>query len=140
MHNLKQLAPYLIFLTVLIGGQGIFCCLDSFAQAEKPKPFFGIVIDSEEASPFHINALIGEIDKGMNPSLVVGEELILITTYKFEGKVQQTRLLNINENPMSIYDLKVGQRVEVFGFQLPDKTIVGHQVQVKKPMKSDPDL
>lgn len=138
MRSRKQLIQHLIVLTVLVLGQGIYCSADSYAQADKPQPFSGIVIESEDATPFQINALIEKIDTGLKPSMVVGEALIVITTYKYEGKIHQPNLLNIEGNPIKIYDFKVGQRVKVFGFQLPDKMIVGHRIQVKKAMKSDP--
>lgn len=140
MCSLNQLARYCIAMTILVLGPGLGPCPDSYAQTDQPQPFYGMVIESEDATPFQINALIGEIDRGMKPNLVVGEELILITTYQFEGKVQQTHLFGINENPIELNDLKKGHRVEVVGFQLPDKTIVGHRIQIKKPMKSDPKL
>lgn len=137
MRSRKPLAPYLTVLAVLVLGQGFLFCPDNHAQAHKPEPFFGPVIAPGSAEPFQIDALIDKIDKGRKPGMVVGEERILITRYKFEGRVRQTSLLGIKENPIQLRDFRIGQRVKVQGFLLPDKTIIADRIQLRKPMPSD---
>jgi hypothetical protein len=120
-----------ILTAVILMGMGYFRVPELYAQSDKPAPFTGIVIDAKTIAPFNLVATVMEINLGDSPNVVVAEKIILITDYKLSGRILRTQVINSSGNPLALPALEIGQRVIVTGFELPDKTIVGQQIQVK---------
>jgi hypothetical protein len=131
MQTLKRLPMVTILTAAIILGLGYVRVLDSHAQADKPKPFTGIVIDAETAVPFDLVATVMEINSGQRPNVVVAEKIIQVTEYKLSGQIFRTQVINSSGLPLAPTALEIGQRVIVTGIELPDKTIVGEKIQVK---------
>ena len=131
MQTFKTI-PILTILTVaIIMGIGYVGIPDIYARTDKPAPFTGIVIDAETVTPFNLVATVMEINIGDSPNVVVAEKIILVTEYKLSDKILRTKVINNSGHPLEVTELEIGQRVIVTGLELPDKTIVGQQIQVK---------
>jgi hypothetical protein len=120
-----------ILTAAILMGMGYFRVPEMYAQPDKPTLFTGIVIDAETIVPFNLVATVMEINLGERPNVVVAEKIILVTEYKLSGKILRTQVINNSGHPLELEKLEIGQRVIVSGFELPDKTIVGEQIQVK---------
>lgn len=131
MKNTKRITVFMVIAAIIIMGTGYLDIPDIYAQTAESEPFSGLVIESEEATPFHLVATIMEINKGYRPNIVVAEKIILIMEYSYLNEIQQTEMMDKYGNTIDISDLKIGQRVIVDGLELPDKTLVGEQIQVK---------
>lgn len=130
MKFTKKITIFMVVAAVIITGSGYLGLPDVYAQTKASEPFSGIVIDSKEADPFTLIATIMEINQG-DHNIVVAEKIILITEYSYLNERQRTKLIDNHGNPIEISDLEIGQRVIVDGIELPDKTLVGEQIQVK---------
>jgi hypothetical protein len=131
MQKFKIIPIFTILAVTIIMGMGYFSIPEIYAQTDKSKPFTGIVINAKTVKPFNLVATVMEINPGDSPNVVVAEKIILVTEYKLSGKIFRTQLINNSDRPLALSELEIDQRVIVTGLELPDKTIVGQQIQVK---------
>ena len=122
----RTLFYLIISMTVAIAAWSLPC----FAKAGQPAA--GVVMDENTAEPFTLVALIMELHTEERlPYIVVAEKSIRITSYTISGTQSHTKMTNRNDSEIQIPDLKVGQRVIIHGWALPDGTLVGETIQVK---------
>ena len=104
-----------------------------FAEKNQAPPWYAIIeIDPQQVRPVDINATIMEITAGDPPTMVVGEETILITAYQERGQSQvlKTQLLGPDGEVIHLDDFEIDQRVIVTGLKQSDDTIVGERIQI----------
>lgn len=131
MHRNRQLFTFSIVFALLIIGAGCFGVSSGFSKQEVEKPFTGVTINPDEVTPFQITGRVMEINNKPPYNIVVSEKIIRVTAYKIEGELRQTELLSRYGSPLTLGEIKKGERVVVHGVKLRDGTIIGIRISVK---------
>ncbi len=135
MQNSRQKILFGLVLSLLLVGTGFLGISNGFAQQESDKPFSGHVVDPQEATPFQLTATVMEVNNKVPRHVVVAEKVILVTSYKIENEVKTTAIVNAYGSPITIEQLKDGERVIVQGLKLKDDTLIGTHIQAKPKKK-----